>query len=202
MPPSSPPRIAAPPVAPRPAPAPPALAPGERLLPTCLASALVVLLGDFLFWKHPVGLSLAIFVVALAGLIVARNWSVARTPRVGYYAALARRRRGANRRRNFIHQFRRGVRLAGYPAGRTSLPSAFCAMVTEFLSTPVPWKLRHARALRPVQDIQVRLHLDLGRPGEVARLAVKFLGDDPRGRESGRQGAHEGPARELGKFDP
>lgn len=56
-----------------PRPAAPALASGERLLPTGLAVGALVALGDFLFWSHGIGLSLAIFVVALAALLVACN---------------------------------------------------------------------------------------------------------------------------------
>ncbi len=61
---------------------PPALFPGEKLLPTCLGVAVLVILGDFLFWNHRPGLSLALFVSALATAMVARNWDEARTPRV------------------------------------------------------------------------------------------------------------------------
>jgi hypothetical protein len=69
---------------PTPPPIPPSsvLALGERLLPTCGATGIVVLLGDFLFWNHRPGLSLAIFAVAMAALLVVQNWRVARGPRV------------------------------------------------------------------------------------------------------------------------
>lgn len=68
---------------PRAVPARPALAEGERLLPTLVATGLLVLLGDFLFWNQAPGVSLAIFIAALAAALVAGNWAVARTPRTG-----------------------------------------------------------------------------------------------------------------------
>jgi len=61
---------------------PPAMFPGEKLLPTCLGVAVLVILGDFLFWNHRPGLSLAVFVFAVAAVMVARNWTEARTSRV------------------------------------------------------------------------------------------------------------------------
>ena len=50
-----------------------ALADGERLLPTCVAAGALVVLGDFLFWKYSPGLSLAIFAVTVASLMLLRN---------------------------------------------------------------------------------------------------------------------------------
>ena len=75
-----------PPPAVPPLPTPPtpprALADGELLLPTLLAVSALVVLGDFLFWNHTPGLSLAVFAVALASLMLLRHGRASLQPRV------------------------------------------------------------------------------------------------------------------------
>ena len=60
----------------------PVLADGERLLPTVIAVGALVALGDFLFWKYTPGLSLAIFAVAVASVMLLRNGRAALKIRV------------------------------------------------------------------------------------------------------------------------
>ena len=59
-----------------------ALADGERLLPTCLAAGVLVVLGDFLFWNFSPGLSLAIFAAAVAAIMLLRKGRAAWQARV------------------------------------------------------------------------------------------------------------------------
>ena len=54
-----------------------ALADGEWLVPTFVAAGALVVLGDFLFWKYTPGLSLAIFAVAAAVVMLLRNGEAA-----------------------------------------------------------------------------------------------------------------------------
>ncbi len=59
-----------------------ALVPGERLVPTLAAAAGVILLGDFLFWDYRPGLSFGLFVLAVVGLLLAKNHGSAAAARV------------------------------------------------------------------------------------------------------------------------
>ncbi len=61
---------------------PRALADGERLVPTLLAAGALTILGDFLFWNHPPGLALAIYLVALASAMLLRHGRASLQPRV------------------------------------------------------------------------------------------------------------------------
>ncbi len=58
------------------------LAEGERLWPTIAFAVVLVALGDFLFWGFTPGLSLAIFVAAVAGMLLLRNGRASLKPRV------------------------------------------------------------------------------------------------------------------------
>ncbi len=60
----------------------PALAEGERIVPTLILAAGIVALGDFLFWKHGLGLSLGIFAVAVAVAMLVRSGRAALKIRV------------------------------------------------------------------------------------------------------------------------
>ena len=76
------------PVLPTAQPARPALLEGERLLPTCVLAAVVVLLGDFLFWRHRPGLSLAIFGAIMMLLMLLKGGRSALRARVLISAGL------------------------------------------------------------------------------------------------------------------
>lgn len=67
---------------------PHALAEGERLLPTLLAAGALTVLGDFLFWNHTPGLSLAIYSAAVAVVMLLRHSRAALKTRVLVPAAL------------------------------------------------------------------------------------------------------------------
>ena len=58
------------------------LAEGERLWPTIVCAGVLVALGDFLFWGFSPGLSLAIFVAAMAAMLLVRNGGASLQPRV------------------------------------------------------------------------------------------------------------------------
>ncbi len=62
--------------------APRALADGERLWPTCVSAGIVMMLGDFLLWGFAPGLSLAVFAVVMAGMLLLRNGRAVLKPRV------------------------------------------------------------------------------------------------------------------------
>lgn len=76
---------------PRPLPAKPhPLKDGERLAPTLIAVGALVVLGDFLLWDFTPGLSLALFAVAVATMMLVRKGRAALTARVLIpFAALA-----------------------------------------------------------------------------------------------------------------
>ena len=61
---------------------PRALAEGERLVPTLLAVGGLAVLGDFLLWNHAPGLSLAIYIVAVAFFMLLRHGRASLRPRV------------------------------------------------------------------------------------------------------------------------
>ncbi len=71
---------------PLPVPPPPvkpcALSEGERLVPTLLAAGGLVVLGDFLFWNHAPGLSLALYIVAVASAMLLRHGRASLQPQV------------------------------------------------------------------------------------------------------------------------
>ena len=61
---------------------PRALAEGERLVPTLLAVGGLAVLGDCLLWNHSPGLSLAIYIVAVASAMLLRHGRASLKPRV------------------------------------------------------------------------------------------------------------------------
>jgi hypothetical protein len=67
---------------------PRALVEGERLLPTLIAAGALTVLGDFLFWNHTPGLSLAIYFAAVAVVMLLRHGRAALKARVLVPAAL------------------------------------------------------------------------------------------------------------------
>lgn len=76
------------PITPPPLPASALPRPIEPLLPTLAAAAAATLAGDFLLWPATPGISLAIFVAALAALLLAYRASQGIGPRVWFAAAL------------------------------------------------------------------------------------------------------------------
>ena len=71
-----------PPVPPALSTKPRALADGERVVPTLLSASALTVLGDFLFWNHAPGISLSVFIVAVASLMLIRHGRASLNARV------------------------------------------------------------------------------------------------------------------------